>query len=165
MLKLDKDIPYAYEHDWVVPIFYLVYIAVVMWCMWFIQLFYQGYFPDSIILAPALVMLSEKQWLKRNVSRWIGYHACILQLYRKSCQVHMEIHWVFTTLFCKFTMIMSWHSKSFLTIELLGVVYDYLPYRSRVTKICVSKLTIIDSDSSLSPGRHQAITWINTDLL
>ena len=28
-----------------------------------------------------------------------------------------------------------------------------------VTHICVSKLSIIDSDNGLSPGRHQAIIW------
>ena len=34
-----------------------------------------------------------------------------------------------------------------------------LTHWSRVTHICVSKLTIIGSDNGLSPGRHQAITW------
>ena len=31
----------------------------------------------------------------------------------------------------------------------------------RVTHICVGKLTIIDSDNGLSPGRRQAIIWTN----
>ena len=30
-----------------------------------------------------------------------------------------------------------------------------------VTHICISKLTINVSDSGLSPGRHQAIVWMN----
>ena len=34
-----------------------------------------------------------------------------------------------------------------------------------VTHICVSKLTIIGSDNSLSPGRRQAIIWTNAGLL
>ena len=33
----------------------------------------------------------------------------------------------------------------------------------RVTHICVNKLTIIDSDNGLPPGRHQAIIWTNDD--
>ena len=34
-----------------------------------------------------------------------------------------------------------------------------------MTHICVSKLTIIDSDNGLSPGRRQAIIWTNDGLL
>ena len=34
-----------------------------------------------------------------------------------------------------------------------------------VTHICVSKLTIIGSDNGLSPGRRQAIVWINAGIL
>ena len=36
---------------------------------------------------------------------------------------------------------------------------------SRVTHICVSKLTIIDSDNGLAPDRLQAITWTNARIL
>ena len=35
----------------------------------------------------------------------------------------------------------------------------------RVTHICVSKITIIASDNGLSPGRRQAIIWINAGIL
>ena len=35
----------------------------------------------------------------------------------------------------------------------------------QVTHTCVSKLTSIDSDSGLSPGRHQAIIWNNAGIL
>ena len=35
----------------------------------------------------------------------------------------------------------------------------------RVTHICVSKLTIIGSDNGLSPGRRQAVIWINAAIL
>ena len=38
-------------------------------------------------------------------------------------------------------------------------------YQSRVTHICVSKLTIIGSDNGLSPGRRQAIIWTNSGIL
>ena len=36
---------------------------------------------------------------------------------------------------------------------------------SRMTHICVSKLTIIGSDNGLSPGRRQAIIWTNAGIL
>ena len=34
-----------------------------------------------------------------------------------------------------------------------------------MTRICVSKLTIIGSDNGLSPGRRQTIIWINAGIL
>ena len=42
-----------------------------------------------------------------------------------------------------------------------GVLTDII----RVTHICVSKITLIDSDNGLSPGRHQAIIWSNVEIL
>ena len=40
-----------------------------------------------------------------------------------------------------------------------------LTHWGRVTHICVSKLTSIASDNSLSPGRRQAIIWNNVGIL
>ena len=40
-----------------------------------------------------------------------------------------------------------------------------LTHWGRVMNICVSKLTIICSDISLSPGRHLAIIWANAGIL
>ena len=40
-----------------------------------------------------------------------------------------------------------------------------LTHWGRVTHICVSKLTLISSDNSLSPGRRQAIVWTNDGIL
>ena len=40
-----------------------------------------------------------------------------------------------------------------------------LTHWGRVTHICVVNLTIIGSDNSLSPRRHQAIIWINDGIL
>ena len=34
-----------------------------------------------------------------------------------------------------------------------------------MTHICVGKLTIIDSDNGLSPGRRQVIIWTNAGIL
>ena len=42
---------------------------------------------------------------------------------------------------------------------------DKLTHWGRVTHICISKLTIIDSDNGLSPGQHQAIIWTNAVIL
>ena len=41
----------------------------------------------------------------------------------------------------------------------------WLTHWGRVTHICVSKLTIIASDNGVSPGRRQAIIWINAGIL
>ena len=41
----------------------------------------------------------------------------------------------------------------------------YLTYQGRMTHICDSNLTIIESDNGLSPDRHQAITWTNFGIL
>ena len=41
----------------------------------------------------------------------------------------------------------------------------YLTHWGRVTHICVSNLTNIDSDNGLSPGRRKAIIWTNAGLL
>ena len=38
-------------------------------------------------------------------------------------------------------------------------------HRGRVTHIFVRKITIIGSNSGLSPGRHQAIIWTNARIL
>ena len=40
-----------------------------------------------------------------------------------------------------------------------------LTHWGRVKHICVSLLTIIDSDNGLSPGRHQAIILTNAGIL
>ena len=40
-----------------------------------------------------------------------------------------------------------------------------LTHWGRVTHICVGKLTIIDSENGLSPGRRQAIIWTNAGIL
>ena len=42
---------------------------------------------------------------------------------------------------------------------------DFLTHWGRVTHICVSKLTIIGSDTGLSPDRGQDILWTNAGIL
>ena len=41
----------------------------------------------------------------------------------------------------------------------------HLTHRNRVTRISVSKLTLIGSDNGLSPGRRQTIIWTNAGIL
>ena len=41
----------------------------------------------------------------------------------------------------------------------------HLTHWGWVTHICVGKLSIIDSDNGLSPGRRQAIIWTNAGIL
>ena len=41
----------------------------------------------------------------------------------------------------------------------------WITYWGRATHICVGKLTIIDSDNGLSPGRRQAIIWTSAGIL
>ena len=43
--------------------------------------------------------------------------------------------------------------------------WHLISHWSWVTHVCVSKLTIIDSDNGLSPGRRQAIIWTNDRIL
>ena len=47
----------------------------------------------------------------------------------------------------------------------LNVRVSVITHWGRVTHICVGKLTIIDLDNGLSPGRGQAIIWTNAGIL
>ena len=58
-------------------------------------------------------------------------------------------------------------SHALIWVWLPGEFYDqvWLTHWSRVTHICVSKLSIIASDNGLSPGRRQAIIITNAGIL
>ena len=67
-----------------------------------------------------------------------------------------------------------WMSKSLVPSAIIGgyaetrfmLPYDItMPWWSRVTHICVSKLTIIVSDNGLLPRRREAIIWTNAGIL
>ena len=49
--------------------------------------------------------------------------------------------------------------------QLVLIYVGPLTHWGRVTHICVSKLTINDSNNALSPGRRQAIIWANAGIL
>ena len=49
--------------------------------------------------------------------------------------------------------------------QLLFIYTVYVVDLGRLTHICASKLTIIGLDNGLSPGRRQAIIWINAGVL
>ena len=55
--------------------------------------------------------------------------------------------------------------KKYAYILHLVVFCCSLTYWGRVSHICVSKLTIIESDNGLSPERRQAIIWTNAGIL
>ena len=59
------------------------------------------------------------------------------------------------------TMTWRWYLK-FLDVAQNG--FNALSHWGRVTHICVSKLTIISSDNSLSSNRRQAIIWTNAGI-
>ena len=50
-------------------------------------------------------------------------------------------------------------------IRAITLLSQYLTHWGRVTHICVTKLTIIDSDDGLSPGQFQAIIWTNARIV
>ena len=58
-----------------------------------------------------------------------------------------------------------WLCLSAYKLMCLNYVKFALTHWGRVTQICVSKLTIIDSDNGLSPGRRQAIIRTNAGIL
>ena len=74
-----------------------------------------------------------------------------------------------------FTHVICWWHKNtsqinFETVLFKDIMYFYwnrkvLTHLGRVTHICISKITTIVSDNGLSPGRHQAIIWINAGIL
>ena len=64
-----------------------------------------------------------------------------------------------SVLFCK-----SRKTRSIVALIPDEKKFSELTHWGRVTHICVSKLTIIDSDNGLSPGRRQAIIWTNAGI-
>ena len=61
--------------------------------------------------------------------------------------------------------VMSWLLTEHSLVLYTQIACWWLNHWGRVTHICVSKLTIIGSDNGLSPGRRQAIIWINVGIL
>ena len=55
--------------------------------------------------------------------------------------------------------------KTYLKIAFFKTTRRHLTHWGRVTHICVGNLTTIESDNGLSPGRRQAIIWINGGIL
>ena len=57
-------------------------------------------------------------------------------------------------------------SQSFLDLpeQDVSIGADWLTLWGRMTHICIGKLTIIGSDTGLSPGRRQAIIWTNAGI-
>ena len=56
-------------------------------------------------------------------------------------------------------------SKYIIYVRIAMLQLMALTHWGQVTHICVSELTVIGSDSGLSPGWHQAIIWNNAGIL
>ena len=91
------------------------------------------------------------------------------------CGWHMWMVFI-KRIFCHFTVDCSWGSTKISTGSGHGwppkcgnllneQIMTQLTHGGRMTHLCVSKLTIIGSDKSLSPGRRQAIIWTNVGML
>ena len=62
----------------------------------------------------------------------------------------------------------SWHKTDNIPkqpYKIGNIILMALTHWTRVTHLCISKLTIIGSDNGLSPGRSQAIIWTNVGIL
>ena len=64
---------------------------------------------------------------------------------------------------CQIGMWFKW-SMPYFCVSKMSLMEESIHW-SRVTHICVSRLTITGSDNGLSPGRRQAIIWTNAGIL
>ena len=76
------------------------------------------------------------------------------------CFSHLKLVNCFTT---EMLGIFNILEEGVLLLVLKSNYVTKLTHWGRVTHMCVNKLTIIDSDNGLSPGRRQAIIWTNDD--
>ena len=60
---------------------------------------------------------------------------------------------------------LQWITLLNLVLHMNILLLIFLTHWGRVTHICVSELTIIDSDNGLLPGRCQAIIWSNAGII
>ena len=85
------------------------------------------------------------------------------------CNISMALPCGITQVYLTFSMHMrKIHSTVMhVVVKYSSVGFEVFHYSAgyRVTRTCVSKLTIIGSDNGLSPGRRQAIIWTNAGIL
>ena len=62
-------------------------------------------------------------------------------------------------------LFVQWMILSCLNIGMFSIIFFYHRQYYGILGLCVSKLTIIGSDSSLSSGQRQAIIWTNVEIL
>ena len=68
-------------------------------------------------------------------------------------------------LICQDSVLLSAKNTTMWQEHSFDLIWFDLTHWGRVTQLCVVKLTIIDSDNGLSPGRRQAIIWTNAGIL
>ena len=108
-----------------------------------------GFLPDGTkpLSEP---MLTYHQW---------SFMAFFWRQFHKKWSTFLSLIWVWKWL------IQDWHNVWKWLIQDWHNISQGLTYWGRVMQICISKLTIIDSDNGLSPGRCQAIIWTTADIL
>ena len=84
--------------------------------------------------------------------------ACSVSMFENIYETSPQI---FDTSWIKFWNVIQFNNWTCLA----PVFWILLKHWGWVSHICVGKLTIIDSDNSLSPGRCQAIMWTNAGIL
>ena len=100
-------------------------------------------------------------WLFLDISNFqiteiIFQHHQIISWYKKMLTIDQEINsW--------YQAILGYHFSFFDIRKYFPTVG--LTHWGRVTHVCVGNLTIIGSDNGLSPGRRQAISWTNAEIL
>ena len=103
-------------------------------------------------------------WIVKSKPMMTHLHILLTPHFPQTTQVTHILNMSFVSRFtasfvCKHTVAQGKTSVRHLVVE-----WNLTPW-GRVTHICVSRLTTIDSDNGLSPGRRQAITWTNVGIL
>ena len=129
------------------------------------------YSPYLVVCIPSGGLLGDQD----SVFKGHVFFQCILamfvQYYTNTLRVFVTFHIHGYEQFTKFRRAVCVRNyikaPSYQFLNILHCWFNWvgLVPLSRVTHICVSKLSIIDSDSGLSPGQRQTIIWTNAGIL
>ena len=104
-------------------------------------------------------------WTPRNIFQLISFETQMFPFKKMhlKCRLPNADHFVTASLNVIFSTKIHWKASP---IHYLMTEFGFrITHWGRMTHICVGKLTTIDSDNGLSPGRCQAIIWINAGIL
>ena len=113
------------------------------------------------------MLVVEKQWFctDRNCDSFVYLYLTVFLLVFFYLMLYQtQTNWVccHNSIALSYSLYEITHSPNTLLTVVLWISF-WLTHR--VTHICVSKLTTIDSDNGLSPDRRQAIIWTNAGIL